>query len=489
MNPACLEQMREAQRRWARVAIRERLRVIGGLRARMAREPEAVARLVPRELPGALHRTEAETLVAEVLPLAAACRFLEREAERMLKPQRLGWRGRPLWMMGVTAEMERAPLGLVMIVAAGNYPLLLAGVQALQALVAGNAVVWKPAPGTEAVAARIAAWLRECGLPDGLLEVMGGDAAAVQQAIRQGVDHLVLTGSAETGQAILRQTAETLTPTTMELSGWDAVFVLPGAELERVAQAITFGMRFNGSFTCMAPRRLFLIGFAATEADWLEAQLRSRLARLEAVSLSQSARSKLAEMVADARAAGAEVALDGSAREDGRVSVTLILQARPEMWAMRGEVFAPVLSGMRVSLAEQAVAAHGRCEYGLTAAVFGPERDAKKLARDLRVGHVLVNDLIAPTADARVSFGGVGRSGFGVTRGREGLLAMTRPRVTQVQRGRSLRGYEAVGEEHVGLFAGMVRAVYGSGAAARWRGVRQMGQAAAELPKKEQARR
>lgn len=228
--------------------------------------------------------------------------------------------------------------------------------------------------------------------------------------------------------------------------------------------------------------------------------MRSRLAALVAVAVSEAARGKLAEMVEDARAAGAEIALDGSARQDGharldgRVGATLILQARPEMLAMRGEVFAPVLSGMRVGDVEQAVAAHGQCAYGLTAAVFGPEREATKLARELRVGHVVVNDLMAPTADPRVSFGGAGESGFGVTRGREGLLAMTRPRVTQTQHGRSLRGYEPVGEEHVGLFAGVIRAMYGSGVAARLRGMRQMSQAAtelrkAELRKKEQARR
>lgn len=511
MNSARLEQMREAQRRWAREAIPERLRVIGRLRRRMASDPEELAGVVAPELAGALHRTEAETLVAEVLPLAAACRLLECEAARVLKPQRMGRRGRPLWLMGVTAEVERVPLGVVMVIAAGNYPLLLAGVQTVQALVAGNAVVWKPAPGTEAVAERVAEMLRECGLPEGLLEVMGGDAAAVQEAIRLGVDHLVLTGSAQTGRAVLHETAETLTPTTMELSGWDAVFVLPGAELERVAQAVVFGMRFNGSLTCMAPRRIFLVGVAKAEADWLEAELRGRLAELEAVAVSEATREKLGQMVANARVAGAEIALDGSsridgsarldgrAREDGRVGATLILQARPEMLAMRGEVFAPVLSGMRVGDVAQAVAAHGQCAYGLTASVFGPEREAKKLARELRVGHVVVNDLMAPTADARVSFGGVGASGFGVTRGREGLLAMTRSRVTQTQRGRSLRGYEPVGEQHVGLFAGLIRAMYGSGVGARLRGMRQMGQAATELRKaelrkkelrkKEQARR
>jgi aldehyde dehydrogenase (NAD+) len=494
MNPTRLEQMREAQRQWAREAIRERLRVIVRLRKRIASEPEELARVIPRELAGALHRTVAESMVAEVLPVLEASRFLEREAARVLKPRRIGWRGRPLWLVGVTAEIERVPLGVVLIVAAGNYPLLLADVQALQALVAGNAVVWKPAPGTEAVAERMSELLRECGLPEGLLEVVEGDADVAKSVIEAGVDHIVLTGSVRTGRAVLHQAAETLTPTTMELSGWDAVFVLPGAELERVARAVVFGMRFNGAFTCMAPRRIFLVGLAAAEADWLKDELRTRLAKLEAVEVSEAARGKLAEMVDDARASRAVIAVDGTGREDGKVGATLILQARPEMLAMRGEVFAPVLSGMRVGNAEQAVAAHGQCKYRLTASVFGPEREAKKLSRELRVGHVVVNDLIAPTADARVSFGGVGESGFGVTRGREGLLAMTRPRVTQTQRGRSLRGYEPVGEVHVGLFAGMIGAMYGSGAWARLRGMRQMSQAAtelrkAELRKKEQARR
>ena len=92
-------------------------------------------------------RPTLESLTAEVLPLAEACRFLEREAGKLLAPLRLGKRGLPLWLAGVRSEIQREPFGVVLIIGPGNYPLLLPGVQLIQALVAGNAVLLKPGVG------------------------------------------------------------------------------------------------------------------------------------------------------------------------------------------------------------------------------------------------------------------------------------------------------------------------------------------------------
>ena len=80
-----------------------------------------------------------------MLPLAEACRFLEREAEAILAPRRPGRRALPLWLSRVRREIRREPLGVVLIIGPGNYPLLLPGVQLIQALAAGNAVLLKPA--------------------------------------------------------------------------------------------------------------------------------------------------------------------------------------------------------------------------------------------------------------------------------------------------------------------------------------------------------
>ncbi|WP_377807343.1 aldehyde dehydrogenase family protein [Azospirillum sp. A29] len=239
---------------WSERDISLRLSTIRGLHHRIAAGAEDLVEAL-KTRPA---RTPAESIGAEILPLAEACRFLEREASRLLAPKRLGRRGRPVWLFGVEAEVRREPVGTVLIVGPSNYPLLLPGVQAIQALAAGNQVLVKPAPGCRAPMILLGVWLEEAGLPPGLFRVLDESAAAVDEAIEEGIDKLVLTGSADTGRVVAEKLARHLVPSTMELSGNDAVFVLPGADLEQVARALAFGLRLNGSATCIAPRRVFV---------------------------------------------------------------------------------------------------------------------------------------------------------------------------------------------------------------------------------------
>jgi acyl-CoA reductase-like NAD-dependent aldehyde dehydrogenase len=481
MRPASLplDAIAVAQRAWAAQPMRARVAVIARLRHRIASNARALAETIPTRLPGASHRTVADSLVAEVLPLLEACRFLEREAEGILRTRTLGSEGRPLWLGKVDAQVERAPWGTVLILAAANYPLLLAGVQTLQALAAGNAVLWKPAPGTEDPALALHRLLLECGLPAALLTVLdsgpNSGIEAASEAIAAGVDHVVLTGSATSGKAVARQLAETLTPATMELSGCDAVFLLPGADHDRALEAIVFGLRWNGSATCMAPRRLFLVGLSEQEATSFESRLRERLAALSPIPASPAIEAKLRALIEDARAQRAEIACDGLiSAPAAHVSATLILRAQPSLQSMQADIFAPLLSAMRVTGEDEAAAAYAACPYALTASIFGPEQPAHAFAQRLRAGNLLINDLIAPTADPRLPFGGRSRSGYGVTRGAEGLLAMTTPRTLQTQRGNPRRIYEPTTAAHADLFVALAQLLHGSGPGQRFSALRRL---------------
>jgi aldehyde dehydrogenase (NAD+) len=93
-----MDGIRLAQKHWAAAPPRLRARLMGQLRRRIASGARELAEAVPTHLPGALHRTVADTLVAEVLPLAEACRFLEKEAAWILRRKVLGAEGRPLWL-------------------------------------------------------------------------------------------------------------------------------------------------------------------------------------------------------------------------------------------------------------------------------------------------------------------------------------------------------------------------------------------------------
>ena len=378
-----VEAIRYAQRAWAAQPLRTRLTVIARLRHCMAAGARELAESIPLQLPGALHRTVADSLVAEVLPLLEASRFLEREAERVLRTHSLGSEGKPLWLGKVEAQIERVPWGSVLVIAAANYPLLLAGVQALQALVAGNAVLWKPAPGTETPAFTLRALLLQCGLPPELLTVLDSSTEAATDAISAGMDFVVLTGSAQTGISVARLLAETVTPAAMELSGCDALFVLPDADREHTLRALSFGMRFNGSATCMAPRRIFLVGWTDTEASIFESRLQAVLASLKPVSISSSLMDRLMRLLEDAKTQHAEIRLNGLQDVSPNCAgPTLITGATPSLLTMQSDIFAPVMSVMRVADSAEAVAANAASPYALTASIFGSEHGARKLARD-----------------------------------------------------------------------------------------------------------
>lgn len=477
-----LEQARGAQRAWAQQPVRERLRVLRRFRAELAAGALELAGTVASVAPGSLHRNPADTMVAEVLPLAEACRFLENEAAFILRTQRESSRNRPFWLRSTDVAIERAPLGVVLVIGPGNYPLFLAGAQVLQALAAGNGVLWKPAHTGIACAHAVRAMLIASGLPSALLAVLDASPAAAQAAIAAGVDKVFLTGSAATGEAVQHALAASATPSVMELSGCDAVFVLEGAHLPRVVQALLFGLRLNGSATCMAPRRVFV---AASLYDTLASMLAAAMGRLEPVEPSVATRNLLRDVVMEATLEGARMLLDGFERADeepGAVRPTLLSGVTPEMRIARSDVFAPVLSLLSFSTLEQAAAMHEQCPYALTVAIFGPGNgsggQARELARNITAGTVLFNDVIVSTADPRAPFSGRKHSGFGPTRGREGLLAMTASRAVIRQRSRSLLAYQPTGAAHESFFAGYLQAAHGRGLRARLAGWRAMGRAA-----------
>lgn len=465
-------EIRRAQQAWASLPVRRRLATLRKLRGRIAAGAQALAATVPLEAAGSLHRTLADTLAAEVLPLIESCRFLEREARPILAARYAEEGSRPFWLRGVSLKVEREPLGTVLIVAPANYPLFLPGAQALQALAAGNAVLWKPAPGGSAAARALSDLLNASGLDPLLLRVLDDSPGAATAAIRSGVDKVILTGSAATGRAVLHELAETLTPSVMELSGCDAVFVLDNADLTRTAAAIAFGLRLNGSATCMAPRRLFA---SPETAQRLQSKLLPLLAAIAPVPLPASTAQSLRDLLVKAQQAGATLlcgAVDGDA-----VRPILIAGAKPGMAVAQTDIAAPVLSIIETAGQQASLDAYSACPYALTAAIFGEEQDAIRLASRIRAGVVLVNDIIVSTADPRAPFGGRGASGFGVTRGREGLLEMTAPKTVLIQRSRDLTPYLPTGPAHAEFFSAYIQAVHSRGLPARFSGALRLAKA------------
>jgi acyl-CoA reductase-like NAD-dependent aldehyde dehydrogenase len=305
--------------------------------------------------------SDAETLSAEVLPLADACRFLTQEAALVLAKRRLGRRRRPVWLGGSSVEVARVPWGVVAVIAPANYPLFIPGVQTLQALVAGNAVVLKPGHGGHAAAALLAALLDECGLPHGLLAVLDESDTSGSDLLRTDVDKVVLTGSLGTGRDVMATLAATMTPAAMELSGCDAVFVQEDADIDLAARALRFGLELNGGFTCIAPRRVFV---ARSVARALESALAVALASRPTIEVAPAAVPDVNRFATDALERGARL-VSGELPVEGRMRPLVVANATTDMQIMRADVAAPMLAIVAVDSDDQALALADACDYAL----------------------------------------------------------------------------------------------------------------------------
>ena len=402
--------------------------------------------------------TVGEALATEVMPLLDAARFLARRAHRILGPRRPGATDRPAWLTGVDCEIQRQPLGLILIISPGNYPLFLAGVQLIQALAAGNAVWVKPAPGGTNVLEPLRDAVVQAGYPCGIIQLLPESPDAAQAAIGTGVDKVIFTGSAATGRKILGSLAPQLTPAVMELSGSDAVFIRGDADLLVAAQAVRFGLSLNRGATCIAPRRIFVEGPLLGPFC---RQLTRELQRSGPIRISNEAAARWLPLVREALQDGAFI-IAGALHPD-HVKAPLVLGGvAPRMRLMQDDTFAPLAGVVGVAGDDEAISASEQCPFALGASVFGKDiAAARRLAARIRAGSVVLNDLIAPTADPRLPFGGLGASGFGVTRGPEGLLEMTAPKVVITNRSRWRPHYRPFRESDTPLFQSLLQLGHG----------------------------
>ncbi len=457
---------RRAQQVWASWSIRSRLEVIRRFRHRLAERAEWVAAQVDH----GQRASPFETVTAEVAPLLAACRFLEQRGRAVLRPRKIRRPGTPVWLWGTSVSVRREPHGVVLVIGPANYPLFLPGVQILQALTAGNAVLLKPGRDGGPAAATLRGMLAASGLPRGVLQVFDDTRSAGRAALEAGVDKVVLTGSASTGTAVLKALAPQHIPATLELGGCDAVFVRPEADVAQVAASLSFGLTLNAGATCIAPHRVFVHHALAGP---LEAALAEALRDAPAVPLTPGVESRIIPMIDEATLRGARVVIGGRP-EGGRMQPLVLADAEAGMALLRSDTFAPWLALVPVQDDDEALTQSARCPLALGAVVFGEPRSAHRMAAQIRAGVVVVNDLIVPTADPRVPFGGTGGSGFGTTRGSEGLLAMTRPKALVVRRG-SLRPHlRPPPPSAVAHAAGFLQAAYGGGVGARVAGLVRM---------------
>jgi acyl-CoA reductase-like NAD-dependent aldehyde dehydrogenase len=415
---AAVAAAREAQRAWARLAIRERAERIEALADRLLADIDRFGRLDSRDTG------------SPVTPMTVTGRkgalYLKQIAAVALELQ-----GRSIPASASGWHITRpAPWGVVGAITAYNHPTLYACQKCGPALIAGNAIVIKPSEQAPLSTLAFAA-LTEDLLPPGLLNVVPGHAEAGAALVgHRDVLRISFTGSVATGQRIQRAVADSgrVKGVTLELGGKNPIVVFDDADPAEAADATVRGMNFmrvQGQ-SCGSTSRLLVhrdLRDAVTEEILrLVERIRIGLPEREGTQMgsliSPEHRDRVLGFVRAGTEDGAELLAGGGPPQDEELAAgafvlpTVFGGVAPEHRLAREEVFGPVLSIMEWTDEAEAIALANATEYGLTASVWTRDIDrALRTADAIEAGYVWVNDV--ETRYTGVPFGGWKQSGIG----------------------------------------------------------------------------
>jgi acyl-CoA reductase-like NAD-dependent aldehyde dehydrogenase len=421
-------QARAAQPRWAQVSLRNRLAAIARFREHVVGESEKLARILSTEVGKPIAQARSE--LKGVLPRID---FFLAETARALRPQKVS--------LDVQASMEERvshePLGVVANISAWNYPWFVGANVFVPALLAGNAVLYKPSEFASLTGLEIARLLHESGVPDDVFVPVIGGGEAGSALVRLPVDGIFFTGSYGTGRRIAEAVRGRMVKLQLELGGKDPVYVCEDVDVAKAAASIADGAFYNTGQSCCSVERVyvsekifkpFVDAFVAEVKGFRRGDPSDD--RTYIGPLTRGPQLKVLEaQVKDARKKGAKVLVGGErVKAKGNwFEPTVLVDVDHSMDVMREESFGPVIGLMPVKGDAEAVKLMNDTEYGLTAGVYTPDRKrAEKILAQVSSGSVYWNccDRVSP----RLPWSGVGNSGIGLTLSTAGIETFTRPK-------------------------------------------------------------
>ncbi|UVI37345.1 aldehyde dehydrogenase family protein [Brevibacterium spongiae] len=334
--------------------------------------------------------------------------------------------------------VRKDPIGVCALIAPWNFPINLVVVKLAPALLAGCAVVIKPASVTPLSIRFIIDAVAAAGVPAGVVNLLTGPGRFGDALVRHpGISKVAFTGSTPVGRRIASACGELLRPVTLELGGKSSAIVLPDADLEAMKRVLVRSCMRNTGQTCYISTRIIA---PTSRYDEVVDMVAATIAGgpqgdpLDAETVfgpvaSQSQYETVMEFIDSAHAEGASAVTGGRAASidiDGRsgrfIQPSVFTEVTPQMRIAREEIFGPVISILRYDDAQgsdEAIELANNTEFGLGGIVFGADAEAAQaVAERVDSGSVGVNFF---GSNHSAPFGGRHDSGLGVEYGVEGL--------------------------------------------------------------------
>lgn len=433
--PELVARARAVQGRWEAIGVDGRARLFRQLRAWLYDHQEEFTDTISREGGKPIE----DAFYLEWIYAMSSLAYWPRVAPKLLADKRK-WARNRLFVGNSTVE-RYVPHGVVGIIGPWNYPFVNSIGDAIPALLAGNAVILKPASKTPLTSLLLQRGMREVGFPEDVFQVAIGPGPVGGELVEH-VDMIMFTGSTEVGKGVARQAAERLIPFSLELGGKDPLIVLADANVQKAADHALYYSLVNGGQTCMSIERIYVE--APVYDEFVERLLKGfdkvdfgdpagGIGTVEVGSMTVGSQAdEIAEQVADAVKKGARVLRGGNkvVKGDGAIyfEPTVLVDLEHGMEIVDEETFGPTIQVLKVRDAEEAIQLANQSKYGLAAAVYsGNERRAEAVARRIEAGTVSINDSLVFWAELQMPMGGWKESGAGMGRhGEVGILKYTK---------------------------------------------------------------
>lgn len=418
-------QLKSGQALWAKQTLEERTKILIRFKELLKENISFLADILTTETGKPLQQAK-----NEINGAIARITWLTTNAEKYLSDEIMRVEG-PLKEI-----ISYEPLGIIANISAWNYPYLVGVNVFVPALLAGNAVFYKPSEFATNTGMEINRLLKKAGVPEDVFKLAVGSGDVGRHLLSMDLNGYFFTGSYATGKYIFQQVAPRMVPCQLELGGKDALYITEDiANVKAVAEATADGAFYNNGQSCCSVERIYvheqvydayLEAFVDQVKTWKIGNPTEEGIYFGPITRGAHIR-VLQEQIQDALEKGATLLLGGKAMERSGFyfEPTILTGVTHEMVLMREESFGPVIGIMKVQNDQEALALMQDTDYGLTAAVYADTQErAMDILKDLDVGSGYWN--CCDRVSAALPWSGRKHSGIGATLSHQGIRAFTK---------------------------------------------------------------
>lgn len=336
---------------------------------------------------------------------------------------------------GIREILAFEPLGVITNISAWNYPFLVGINVFIPALLAGNAVLYKPSEYATLTGLHIEKLLHQASVPENVFSVVIGDGAIGKHLLDLPLNGYFFTGSYKTGKIISETVANKLVPVGLELGGKDPIYLMDDiSDVMNAAIGLVEGAFYNNGQSCCAVERIYVHEKIHDEFVDTYVKESQKLTNPPPLTRPQQL-ALLEEQVKDAIDKGANLLLGGNRmkKKGAFFEPTVLTQVNHTMKVMKDESFGPIIGIQKVSNDQEALELMQDTEYGLTAGIYGQnEERARNILKQIEVGTGYFNccDRVSPY----LPWSGRRHSGLGSTLSYLGILAFVKPKGYMLRR-------------------------------------------------------